>query len=622
MDREQPDESTSRSSGTVDGTHGSESGSEESEKRDETETLPNGEVRRWWKEAVVYQIYPRSFNDTDGDGIGDIPGIISKVEYLDDLGVDVVWLNPVYESPNADNGYDVSDYRTIMDEFGTMADWEALLAELHSRDIRLVMDLVANHTSDEHEWFQRSRRSKDSECREWYFWREGHDAEAVSWSASDGPPDEAPPNDWQSFFGGPAWTYDEATGEWYLHLFDEKQPDLNWETEAVREAVFETMEWWLEKGIDGFRMDVINLVSKPPGLPSTDPERGIDTVDRVTQGPRVHEYLQEMREKVLSPDLLTVGEMTGWQMPMEHARQYVGQGPDRDGLSMLFHFEHMRLGRGEQLWETREWSLTDLKAVFDRWQSGLADEGWNALYFSNHDQPRTVSRFGDDGEFRRESATLLATLLHTLRGTPYIYQGQELGMTNVPFESLSEFRDVETRNPVRRAIERGEIESFEAVADQIRANSRDNARTPMQWSDDAYAGFTDADAEPWIKVNPNYEEINVAAQREDPQSVWHYYRRLIALRDEHDVMTYGDYDPLLQDHESVWAYTRTLGDVTWFVVLNVSGTATTVEAPIEVTEDADPGVLIANYPEEARAHEELPGGTLELRPWEARVYDL
>jgi oligo-1,6-glucosidase len=595
----------------------------------DVETLPNGETRRWWKEAVVYQIYPRSFNDSDGDGVGDIPGIRRKVEYLDDLGVDVVWLNPVYESPNADNGYDISDYRAIMDEFGTMEDWEALLADLHDRDIRLVMDLVVNHTSDEHAWFRWSRESTESDYRDWYFWREGEDAGAVPWDAEDGPDGEAPPNDWESFFGGPAWTYDEETGEWYLHLFDEKQPDLDWTNERVREEVFDTMAWWLEKGIDGFRMDVINLISKPEGLPPTDTDRGIETIDRVADGPRVHEYLREMREAVLSPDLLTVGEMVGEELPMAEARQYVGQGPDRDGLSMLFHFEHMLLDRGEEFWETSEWELTDLKAVFDRWQAGLADEGWNSLYFANHDQPRSVSRFGDDGEYRRESAKLLATLLHTLQGTPYVYQGEELGMTNVPFESLSEFRDVDTLNPVRRAIERGEIDSFQSVAEGVRANSRDNARTPMQWSAETNAGFTDG--EPWIKVNPNHAEINVADEREDPDSVWHYYRRLIELRDERDVMAYGDYDPYLREHEEVWAYTRTLGEERWLVVLNFSGTETEFELPADVVADADPEVVIGNYEagetDRERADETAPIGAAEagefrLRPWEARVYDL
>ncbi|WP_336021908.1 glycoside hydrolase family 13 protein [Halobellus salinisoli] len=591
--------------------------------RDGTETLPNGETRRWWKEAVVYQIYPRSFNDSNGDGVGDLPGIVEKVDYLDDLGVDVVWLNPVYESPNADNGYDVADYRAIMDEFGTMTDWEELLAELHDRDIRLVMDLVANHTSDEHEWFRRSRRSRDDEYREWYFWREGRAAADVPWAAESGPDGEAPPNDWQSFFGGPAWTYDETTGEWYLHLFDEKQPDLDWTNERVRREIFDTMAWWLEKGIDGFRMDVINLISKPPGLPPIGDDPESDTFDRVSEGPRVHEFIREMRDAVLSPDLLTVGEMAGRSLSMEQARRYVGQGPDGDGLSMLFHFEHMHLDRGAKPWETEAWQLPELKAVFDRWQAGLEGEGWNALYLSNHDQPRTVSRFGDDGAYRRESATLFATLLHTLRGTPYVYQGQELGMTNAPFASLAEYRDVETIHPVRRAIDRGEIDSFEAVADGVRANSRDNARTPMQWTDGSNAGFTDPDVEPWIGINPNHEEINVADERDDPESVWHYYRRLMELREEHDVMIYGDYDPLVPDHERLWAYTRTLGEERWLVVLNVSGEPTEFELSADAVVDADPSVVISNYDCDRRETALAPGeGTFRLRPWEARVYEL
>jgi oligo-1,6-glucosidase len=582
---------------------------------DEDETLPNGETRRWWKEAVVYQVYPRSFNDSDGDGVGDLRGLIRKVDYLDELGVDVVWLTPVYESPDADNGYDIADYRAIHEDFGTMGDWEELLDCLHERGMRLIMDLVVNHTSDEHAWFVNSRSSTDAEYRDYYWWREGRDAADVDGPVPDeGPADEAPPNDWESFFGGPAWAYDEETGEWYLHLFDRKQPDLNWETPEVREDVFEMMEWWLEKGIDGFRMDVINLISKPDGLPDTEP--GVRTIDRVTNGPRVHEYLREMREAVLDRELLTVGEMIGDPFPMDDARQYVS--PDGDGLSMLVHFEHVLVDRGEDIWEREEWDLTDLKAVFDRWQAGLAEVGWNSLYFNNHDQPRAVSRFGDDGEYRRESAKLLGTLLHTLRGTPFVYQGEELGMTNYPFERLEEFRDVDTLNPVRNAIEAGEIGSFEAVKEAVRANSRDNARTPMQWSADENAGFTDGD--PWIGVNPNYETVNVEAERDDPDSVFTYYRRLVALREDHDVVVYGDYTPYLQDDEQVWVYTRTLGDETLLVTLNFSGEAADFEVPSSVVEDADPTLLLGNYEaESARASEEARSGSFDLRPWEARV---
>jgi oligo-1,6-glucosidase len=587
--------------------------------------------RRWWKEAVVYQIYPRSFNDADGDGIGDIPGVVERLDYLDALGVDVVWLCPVYDSPNADNGYDIADYRAIMDEFGTMDDWEELLEGLHDRDIKLVMDLVVNHTSDEHEWFVKSRAG-DPEYEDYYIWREGEDAAEVDWSAKEGPEDEAPPNAWTSFFGGPAWAYDDEREAWYLHLFDRKQPDLNWENPDVRDGVFELMEWWFEKGIDGFRMDVINLVSKPDGLPNDPDDPFGGAMSQSTNGPRVHEFLSEMNERVLDREHLTVGEMLGPELPMEHARRYLD--PDEDGLSMLFHFEHMLLDRGDELWKRRDWDLSELKAVFNRWDEGLEEEGWNSLYLNNHDQPRMVSRFGDDGTYRRKSAKLLATLLHTLRGTPYIYQGEELGMTNYPFDSLDEFRDVDTLNPLREAIDDGEIDSFEAVKEAVRANSRDNARTPMQWDSTENAGFTDG--EPWIPVNPNHDEINVEAERSDPDSVWHYYRDLISLRDEYDVIVYGDYEPLFPDDDTVWAYTRTLateaGDERLVVALNFSPSAVAVGLPDEVGRD-DATLLIGNYDTASGVGDaddldldvetvvdELAAGDLRLRPWEARVY--
>jgi oligo-1,6-glucosidase len=575
--------------------------------------------RAWWKEAVCYQVYPRSFADSDGDGVGDLRGIIERLDHLEELGVDVVWLNPVYESPGADNGYDIADYRAIDEQFGTMADWEALLEGLHARDIRLVMDLVVNHTSDEHEWFEASR-DPESPYRDWYWWREGVPADEVAWDAEDGPAGEAPPNNWESFFGGPAWSYDERSGEWYLHLFDEKQPDLNWETEAVREAVYGMMEWWLAKGIDGFRMDVINLISKEPDLPPGDPEEPLNgQMAHTTDGPRVHEFVSEMHDRVLAGrDLFTVGELLGAPMSMADARRYVTE----DGLSTVFHFEHVLLDRGDHVWQRRDWALPELKAVFDRWQYGLAESGWNSLYLNNHDQPRQVSRFGDDGEYRRESATLLATLLHTLRGTPFVYQGEEVGMTNYPFDSLAEFRDVDTLNAVREAVADGEVESFEAVAGAVGANSRDNARTPMQWTDGPNAGFTDG--EPWIPVNPNRDEVNVAAARADPDSILHYYRRLIALRGTHDVVVYGDYTPLTPDHDRLWVYTRALetdaGVDRLLVALNLAGEATDYEVPAAVAAP-DARLLLGNYgddgdPERVGA----PPGDLRLRPWEARVY--
>jgi len=382
------------------------------------------ERRAWWKEAVVYQIYPRSFNDSDGDGIGDLQGIIQKLDYLEELGIDVVWLNPVYRSPNADMGYDIADYYAIMNEFGTMADWEELLDELHARGIKLIMDLVVNHTSDEHSWFLRSRSSTENGYRDYYIWRPGEDG---------------PPNNWESVFGGSAWTYDEATDEYYLHLFDEKQPDLNWENPAVREDIYTMMRWWLDKGVDGFRMDVINLLSKAEGLPDGDPDNWPRGTEHVVDGPKIHEYLREMNREVLADrDVMTVGEM---YTTLDEALQYLEPGDQ--GLDMIFHFEHMYLDRGESLWNVVDWQLTDLKEVLTRWQTALYGDGWNALYLSNHDQPRQVSRFGNDEQYRVESAKLLATLLHTLRGTPYIYQGEELGMTNVRFDQLEDYRDVD-----------------------------------------------------------------------------------------------------------------------------------------------------------------------------------
>jgi glycosidase len=589
--------------------------------------------RAWWKEAVCYQIYPRSFNDTDGDGVGDIPGILRKVDYIEELGVDVVWLNPVYESPNADNGYDIADYRAIMDEFGTMADWDRLLAELHDRDIRLIMDLVVNHTSDEHAWFVNSR-DPDSPYRDWYYWREGRDPEdpEVAEELADGwytgvprGVEEAPPNDWQSFFGGPAWTYDERSGEWYLHLFDEKQPDLNWETPEVREAVFEMMEWWLEKGIDGFRMDVINLLSKEPGLPDGETDDAIVRgADKFVNGPKIHEYLSELHDRVLADgEYMTVGEMV--DLTVEEAREFLA--PDGDGMSMAFTFDHMRLDFGPRgRWDVGEWSLPELKATMSHWQYGLAESGWNAIYLNNHDEPRQVSRFGDDDEYRYESATLLATLTHTLRGTPFIYQGEEIGMTNYPFESLAEVRDVDTLKNVRAARKRGRFANDAEVLDLVRYRSRDNARTPMQWTDGPYAGFTDPETGdgPWIPVNPNKDEINVEAARADPDSVFHYYRELIELRSAHDALIYGEYELLDPADDRLWTYTRTLGDDQWLVTLNVSAARAEFHPPAAL--DGTPTDLaLSNY--EATDRDGAPDGpdVLEattLRPYEARVYRL
>src|SRR5690349_5291419 len=487
--------------------------------------------RTWWKECVVYQIYPRSFYDSNGDGIGDLRGIIQKLDYLKELGIDVVWLCPVYKSPNDDNGYDVSNYQDIMDEFGTLGDWDELLAEMHQRGLKLVMDLVINHTSDEHAWFQESRKSKDNPYRDFYIWRPGKNGDE--------------PNNWRSFFGGSAWQYDERTGEYYLHLFTKKQPDLNWENPQVREEVFKMMNWWLDKGIDGFRMDVINMISKVPGLP----DAPVVTNDRYQfggryfmNGPRLMEFLTEMKQEVLSHyDILTVGE-TPFVTPQDAIRIV---NEETGALSMLFQFEHVDLDAEtgvDSAGTIKPVKLLDLKDVMTRWQKGLENRAWNSIFLSNHDQPRSVSRFGDDTQFRVESAKLLATLVHMLQGTPYVYQGDEIGMTNVAFESIEDYRDVATRNLYREAVEEKGVDP-KAALKVVHAKSRDNARTPMQWDDSQHAGFTTVT--PWINVNPNYKEINAANALADPNSVFYYYQKLIRLRRENPIIVYGAYDLIL-----------------------------------------------------------------------------
>lgn len=553
-----------------------------------------GDDQPWWKEAVIYQIYPKSFNDTNGDGIGDLRGIERKIEYLENLGVDAVWLNPIYESPQADNGYDISNYCSIMDIYGDMDDWRRLREKLHARDIRLIMDLVVNHTSDEHKWFVKSRRSTDNDYRDYYIWRPGNG--------------DDPPNNWESIFGGSAWTYDERTDEYYLHLFDEKQPDLNWDNPAMREDVFEMMTWWLDQGIDGFRMDVINLISKASGLPDGDPDEGLAGAEHFFNGPNVHEYVSEMVEEVIpNRDVLTVGETPG--ASVEDAQEFVGQ--DGDGLSMIFQFEHVEVDHDGNKWEAGDWSLVDFKEIIAKWQTGLANDSWNSIYLNNHDQPRMVSRFGDKA-YRRKSAKLLGTLTHTLQGTPFIYQGEEIGMTNAPFESLDELRDVEAINFVENAIKDGTISSYDDVRDAVEYICRDNARTPMQWSDADNAGFTDAT--PWLKTNPNYTDINVAAAREDTDSVWHYYRDLINLRSERDLLVYGDFELLCPADESIFAYLRSSGSDHGLIVLNVDDKSSVFDVPASVN---------INQLELAITNDDVPersSRTMELTPYEARVY--
>ena len=554
--------------------------------------------KNWWKESVVYQIYPRSFFDSNGDGIGDIRGIIKKLDYLKYLGVNVIWLSPVYESPNDDNGYDISNYHKIMDEFGTMDDLVELINEIHARGMKLIMDLVVNHTSDEHEWFQQARKSKDNPYRDYYIWRPGKDGKE--------------PNNWRSNFGGSAWEYDPDTDEYYLHLFSKKQPDLNWENPKLREEIYKMMRWWLDKGIDGFRMDVINFISKVPGLPDGKIKPGETYASGskfYRNGPRIHEYLQEMHEQVLSKyDVMTVGEMPG--VDVEEAKKYTN--PERKELNMVFTFEHMGLDSGpDGKWDLKPLMLTDLKENLTKWQKGLNGIGWNSLYWNNHDQPRIVSRFGDDGKYRVESAKMLATCLHMLQGTPYIYQGEEIGMTNIRFDSIEDYRDIETLNLYREKVIVGNEEP-EQVMESIYAKSRDNARTPLQWSDNPQAGFTTG--EPWIKVNPNYKEINAKQSVEDPNSIYHYYRKLIQLRKQYPIIVYGDYQLLLPEHEQIFAYFRTYKDQKLLVITNFSKENILFELPADV-EFSSNNLLISNY-----EMNDNNINKLTLRPYEARVY--
>lgn len=553
----------------------------------------------WWKESVVYQIYPRSFNDSNGDGIGDIPGIIEKLDYLKDLGVDVIWLSPVYQSPNDDNGYDISDYQAIMAEFGTMQDWEQLLEEIHNRGMKLIMDLVVNHSSDEHRWFQESRKSKDNPYRDYYIWRPGKDGKE--------------PNNWESTFSGSAWEYDETTDEYYLHLFSKKQPDLNWENPTLRKEIYDMMKWWLDKGIDGFRMDVINFISKVPELPDAPNPEGRKYVNGgqyYMNGPRIHEYLQEMNKEVLSHyDVMTVGEMPG--VNVEEAKKYTDL--DRKELHMVFQFEHMDLDAGPGgKWDLRPLKLADLKENITKWQTGLHKVGWNSLYLNNHDQPRMVSRFGNDKEYRVTSAKMLGTFLHMLQGTPYIYQGEEIGMTNVQFESIDDYRDIEIHNMYKEKVIEGN-ESHEEIMHAIHVKGRDNARTPFQWDDSKHAGFTDG--EPWIKVNPNYTTINAEQAVQDPDSIYHYYRKLIQLRKTHPIIVYGEYELILPEHEQIYAYLRKYEDEKLLVVTNFSEKEVNFELPADVSFEATE-LLIANY--EVTGIESYSNFT--LKPYEARVY--
>ena len=537
--------------------------------------------KHWWQEVVVYQIYPRSFKDSNGDGIGDLRGIIEKLDYLQTLGIGAIWLSPVYKSPNDDNGYDISDYEDIMDEFGTMADMEELIAEADKRGIKIVMDLVVNHTSDEHHWFIESRKGKDNSYRDYYVWAD---------PAEDG----GEPTALQSIFLGSAWKYDETSGQYYLHLFSQKQPDLNWENEKVRREVYDMMNFWIDKGVGGFRMDVIDLIGKIP-------LEGI-----TSNGPKLHEYLQEMNKATFGDkDLLTVGET--WGATPEIAKLY--SNPERHELSMVFQFEHSLLDNepGKEKWDLKPLDVTELKAVLSKWQTELGEEGWNSLFWNNHDLPRIVSRWGNDKEYRVRSAKAFAILLHMMKGTPYIYQGEELGLTNTPVASIEELDDIESINMYHDRVSRGF--SVESIMTSLNAKGRDNARRPIPWTAEQNGGFTTGT--PWLALNPNYKEMNVEEELKNPDSVFYTYQKLIQLRKDHPIVVWGDYE-LLNTSSNVFSYYRTLGEERWLTVVNLS------DFEEEISVDARFNkVVVTNTEDEItdlRAY--------KLSPWQAFVVEL
>lgn len=535
---------------------------------------------KWWHDAVVYQVYPRSFCDSNNDGMGDLQGIISKLDYLKTLGVNVVWLSPVYRSPMDDNGYDISDYQDIAAEFGSMEDMQQLLAEAKQRDIRIIMDLVVNHTSDEHPWFTEARKSKDNPYRDYYIWRQPKD-------------DGSAPDEQGSIFGGSAWQFDELTGEYYFHLFSKRQPDLNWENPKVQQEVHKMMNWWIDQGIGGFRLDVIDLIGK-------EIDKGI-----TGNGPRLHPLLQEMNRATYgSKDLLTVGET--WGATPEIAKLF--SDPARDEFSMVFQFEHITLTweNGDK-WNPIDLNLPEFKKVLTKWQVELAEEGWNSLFWNNHDLPRVVSKYGDEGQFRVESAKMLATTLHMMKGTPYIYQGEEIGMTNVAFDSIDDYRDIETLNFYKERTENGV--SPESMLAAVHENSRDNARTPMQWSNALNAGFSQA--QPWLQVNPNYPEINVESALEDQGSIFYHYQKLIQLRKSLPVIVHGAFEPVFEDHEQVFGYIRSDEQQRLFVLSNFTGEEVTVSVPESLqTDQAE--CIIYNY----ELHQQL-NDTVTLKPYES-----
>jgi alpha-glucosidase len=546
----------------------------------------------WWKEAVAYQVYPRSFMDSNGDGIGDLQGMITKLDYLKDLGIDVIWICPMYKSPNDDNGYDISDYQDIMDEFGTMEDFDQLLKETHKRGMKLIIDLVINHTSDEHAWFLESRESKDSPKRDWYIWRDGKDSKE--------------PNNWESIFGGSAWEYDEATDQYFLHIFSRKQPDLNWENKEVRTALYDMINWWLDKGIDGFRVDAISHIKKEDGLqdmPNPEGLQYVSSFDKHMNVDGIQQYLEELKQETFSKyDIMTVGEANG--VSIEEADLWVGE--ENGKFNMVFQFEHLDLWDSEK----KALDLAKLKNVFSRWQKGLEGKGWNALFIENHDKARIVSTWGNDKEYWRESATALASMYFLMQGTPFIYQGQEIGMTNVQFPSIDDYDDVAIKNLYK--IRRENAVSHEEIMEFIWATSRDNSRTPMQWTSAPNAGFTTGS--PWLGMNPNYSTVNVEQQLADPDSILHFYKKMIVMKKENDVFTYGTYDLIQENNSQIYAYTRTLDEQQAIVISNLS------EEPADFAHDGFPlnsnKLLLSNHEVEQHG----PATAFTLKPYETRVY--
>ncbi|WLD94776.1 alpha-glucosidase [Alkalihalobacillus sp. AL-G] len=549
--------------------------------------------KRWWKESVVYQIYPRSFMDSNGDGIGDIQGVISKLDYLKNLGIDVIWICPIYQSPNADNGYDISDYKGIMEEFGSMEDFDQLLNEVHKRDMKLIMDLVINHTSDEHRWFIESQKSKDNPFRDYYIWRPGKNGKE--------------PNNWESIFGGSAWEYDEKTDEYYMHLFATKQPDLNWENPDVRNDIYSMINWWLDKGIDGFRVDAISHIKKIaglPDLPNPDKKTYVPSFEGHMNREGIDDFLTELKEKTFDHhDIMTVGEANG--VHIKDAEKWVSE---KNGyFDMIFQFEHINLWQKDK---DTGFDLVQFKKILSRWQKGLEGRGWNALYLENHDQTRSVSAFGNDHTYHSQSAKALAVCYFLMHGTPYIYQGQEIGMTNVQFPSIEDYNDVGMLNFYHDGMESGK--SHEELMEVIWTRGRDNSRTPMQWDSSVDAGFTSG--KPWMHVNPNHTEINVEKQSGDPESILSFYKELIRIRKTYDVFVYGKYDLLLEDDPQIYAYTRTYQNEKAIIVTNLSDQKAefSFEGRNKKTER---NLIIANYPSNDHGEDKIL-----LHPYEARVY--